>query len=357
MERLQQSAAILVATFLVVWLVAAVAGLSGTVAADKHTYEDAENYTEAGNFTIEAYAQTDHYPGDQNKENGSIIYYAKLADIIYEVGGENGTWSDFIIINADWIDYSACDTENTAVFGIDRNDTYTGTQVDEDLVEHQEKVTFRDDGLTINFLDWNDFGGDPPYFNPRGDEIVANQGGGSNGGTCLTYTSEPGWYTLQGFLNGTEAKAGCTEEGNADCQPPESAEKSGGYMWTRPYFYICECDSREEARDKLGPPPNKEGESTPTPTQSGETPTATPTATPAPSETPTATPEPDDTPTATAADDTGDDTGEDTPANTETQAQNGGSNTTPTVGGGPGFGAILTLTGLLASALLLRRRS
>lgn len=346
--------ATLLSTTLVVTIVAAgtLFGAATPAIADKHTFEDAGDYTEAGNFTIAARSQSDHYPGDMNKENGSIEYHADLANIIYELGAENGTWANYIIISADWIDYTACSTENTVVFGIDRGGNNSGIKTDEDLIEHQEKVHFRPDGITINFLDWDDFAGDPPYFNPRDDKIVSAQGEGSNAGPCLTYTSEPGWYTMQGFMNGTEAKKGCTTEGDQNCEPPESHEEAGGYMETRPYFYICECDSEQEARNKLGPPPTEDDGETPTPSSA----TPTPTATPAPvDDTPTQTPEPDDGGGETTP--TPGDGGEATP--TATQAQNGGNgggNTTPTVGSGPGFGTIIALIGLLGSALLLYRR-
>lgn len=315
--------------------------------ADEHTKDTAEDFTEEADFSVEFPFTTDHYPGDQNTENGSIQYFAASADAFKEVSDEEGVYLDYVIIDADWIDYSACTTDNTAAFGIDRGNDNDGTKVDEDLVQYQKNVDFRDDGLTVNLYNWDDFANDPPYFEAN-DAVVAEQGARSSGGSCLTVTSEPGWYQVQGFINGTEADNGKGEE------PSESANEAGILAQSN-YLYVCECDSRSEAEEKLGKPPGQEESSdpTPTPTATAEptateseatataTATAEPTATLEPAETePAATP----TPTATEADDGGNGGGGDA----------ADSNATPTPGAGPGFGAVAALVALLASALLAR---
>jgi PGF-CTERM protein len=342
------------------------------VAADKHTFETAPDLQDEANFTIQAVDQTDHYPGDQNEENGSIQYLADLGTALQTLNQEEGSWGNIIVISADWIDYTACTTDNTLAFGLDRGANLSGINYDEDLVSHQRKTDFRSDGLTVYFYNWEDFGGDPPYIAPE-DEIVAGQGEGSNGGPCLTYTSEPGWYQMQGFLNGTEADADCREEGNQNCQPPEDREERGGRI-DSPYFYICVCDSEQEAREKLGPPPSeRSGTPTPTAASSGDG-TPTPTSTPEPADTPTPTPEPADTPTPTQAGDGGGSSGSSgggsgNDAATATQASGGsntgGSNTgggggdvsTPTISDGPGFTSPLALVAVLGAALLVYRRT
>jgi PGF-CTERM protein len=323
------------------------------VAADEHTKDQAANFDGQANLTVNFPYATDHYPGDRNEANGSIEYFASGAEAFEELDAEEGVFLDYVIIDAQWIDYSNCDIPNTKAFGIDRGGNNPGTQVDVDLVQKQKNVDFRDDGITINLYDFSDFAGDPPYMAAE-DAIVAAQGAGSQDGTCLTVTSEPGWYQIQGFLNGTVADNGPDEE-------PSSNAREAGVNVNSNYLYVCECDSESEAREQLGPPPGEEPQSTATPE-----PTATPESTPTPTEAPdnTATPEPteppENTPEPTDAPDTPQPTDppERTAAPTATQSDtggNGGTGMTPTAGAGPGFGAVLAVFALLASALLARR--
>jgi|GEM_PF-867650 len=339
------------------------AAAAPAAAQDSVTRDEAPDKTDAANFTVNLPYATDHYPGDQNEQNGSIEYYAVGSEAFNEVGAEEGVWFNYIIIDAQWIDYSACDIPNTKAFGIDRDSNLAGTQFDEDLVQKQRNTNFLDDGIEIKFYDFSDFAGDPPYMAPE-DQVVAAQGAGSQAGTCLTMTSEPGWYQLQAFLNGTVADNGPDEE------PSDSAEEKGLRLQSN-YIYVCECDNEQQAREQLGPPPNEDPDPTPTPTESSDstpTPTAAPdnTATPEPTEPPESTPEPtdppDDTPQPT-------DPPEETTAPTATQSNNGGGgggggndggggNTgmTPTSGGGPGFGPAVAILALLGSALLANRQ-
>jgi PGF-CTERM protein len=263
-----------------------------------------------------------------------------------------------VIITADWIDYSACTTDNTEAFGMDRGNNNEGTKYDDDLLEKQRENNFRDDGLDVWFYNQDDFAGDPPYMAPE-DAIVAAQGEGSSGGPCLTLTSEPGWYQIQGFTNGTIADNGPDE------LPSEDAEKRGIKLRSN-YLYVCECDSEQEAREQLGPPPNEEGDTddttaTPTPEPDTATPTPEPDDdTPAPEpDDDTPTPEPaTDTPTPepTADDAGGQNSGDDSSDSGETASGGGGGQMTPTPGAGPGFGPVIAVLALLASALLVNRR-
>jgi PGF-CTERM protein len=344
------------ALLLVGALLAVVCLAAAPASANEHTKENAVNVTEEANFTVAFPFQTDHYPGDKNQGNGSIQYFFSPEASFEKLGLDGqGAFGDYLIIDANWIDYSACDVDNTAVFGIDRGNNNSGTRIDQDLVSKQKNADFRDDGITIEFYDWGDFANDPPYMRAQ-DAIIAEQGARSGDGACLTVTNEPGWYRIQGFLNGTAADNG------PDQRPSEDAKQVAGMALSN-YIYVCECDSEGEAREQLGPPPNERTttDSTPTPTPTAtatatpepETATATPapaTATAAPTEaaTPTATPEPDDetsTPTATAT--------------RENDGTTGGSNVnsvgTPTPAEGPGFGAFLALLALLSGGLLVRR--
>ena len=349
---LRQLGATVLAALLVASAVGGVAALATVpVAADQHTVDTATDYTDEANFTVAFPFTTDHYPGSQNAQNGSIQYWAVGEQAMREVDAEEGAFISHVVISSDWIDYSECSTDNTAAFGIDRGNDNEGTQVDEDLVSRMKDPDFRDDGLVITFYSWDDFGGDPPYA-AADDAIVAEQGARSSAGACLTVTDEPGWYQLQGFVNGTEADNGPDE-------PPSDDATHAGILASSNYLYVCECDSEAEARERLGPPPNEDPDPTPTATDDGAgggDPTATPTPTAGGgSDDPTATSVGTDggsddrtaTPTATEAGDDGPATGD---------VDGGGGPTTPTVDGGPGFGPVVALLAFLATALLADRR-
>jgi PGF-CTERM protein len=350
----------------------ALVAATGTVAADQHEPENAPTYSTSDggvNFTINLPEQTDHYPGNQNEENGSIEYFAAGQAAFTEQDAEDGLWLNIIIVEADWIDYSACTTSgNTKEFGIDRGNNNSGTASDESLLEHQSGSDLEAGGLTVYFFNWDAAAGDPPYLSPE-DAVVAAQGVGSNEGPCLTMTSEPGWYRIQAYTNGTIATK-CTEEGNPDCEPEDKQWR--GVNLESNYVYVCECDSEEEAREDLGaPPPERSGtptpggeEPTPTGNQSGDEPTPTGTQSgdePTPTQTQSGddpTPTETQAPTATATQGGGDDGG----TRTATQAPGGGGDGgaadrgTPTIGDGPGFTPIAALVALLAAALVVLRR-
>ena len=345
MRRPQEISATIVSIALVVSLAAAGAALgAGTVGANHP--DDAPDLSEYADFRVNFPFATDHYPGDQNEENGSIEYFASGADAFAQQDAEEGVFIDWIVVHAeyegeDWIDYSACSTDNTKAFGIDRGNNNSGTNYDEGLVQKQKRVWFRDDGIVINFYNWEDLGGDPPYMAPE-DAIVAAQGAGSAGGPCLTLTNEPGWYRIAAFMNGTVADNGRNEEPSGDAKRVSLELNSNNYL------YVCECDSREEAEEELGPPP---GSGSPTPTATPSTPTETGTATA--------------TPTSTDADPGSTETpGSGTPTATPTDADGPGDgdidddteDRTPTPGGGPGFGPVVALIALLGAALLAMRR-
>ncbi len=350
-------------TLLVTSLVAA-----GAAPASAAHPEGVDDVTDSSNFTVNLPSATDHYPGDQNQQNGSIEYFVIGQDAFAEQGADDGLYFNWIIVHAeyegvDWIDYSACTTDNTEAFGIDRGNNDSGTQYDVDLVARQKQVQFRDNGIVIEFLNWEDISNDPPYMAAE-DAVVAAQGAGSAAGPCLTMTDEPGWYQITAFANGT------VNDNARDEQPSESAEEIS-FELSSNYIYVCECDSRQEAEEELGPPPGS-GE-TPTPSSGDDTPTPTPTRTATPNDdtpTPTRTEVPEEettTPTRTQAanDDTPTATAQ--PQNNQGGGGNGGNgggggggaavNDTPTPGEGPGFGAVAALVALLASGLLsLRRR-
>jgi len=353
---------------------------TGTAAADQHEPENAPTFNTSDGgveFRITLPHQTDHYPGDhpvhsdQNGYNASIEYFATGQAAFTSQDAEEGLWLDFILVEASWIDYSECDvTGNTKVFGIDRGNDNDGTKTDESLVEHRRESNLRAGGLDVYFYNWEEITNDPPYLSPE-DAVVAAQGAGSEDGPCLKMTSDPGWYQVQAYTNGSIATE-CNEEGNSDCKPENKQWR--GVNLNSNWVYICECDSEQQAREQLGPPPNEGGTSGQSGGGGGES-----TPTPAPN-TPTPTQAPD-TPTPTQAPDTSDEQQNQNNQNNQQNQQQNQNNqqnqqqnqnnqqtqqrnqnnqqddrATPTISDGPGFTPVAALVALLAAALAVLRR-
>jgi PGF-CTERM protein len=265
--------------------------------------------------------------------------------------------ADVLTIGSDEIDFSNCGTSNTAAFGLDRGNDDSGTTTDQGLLRHREDSQFNPNGIVVDFYGEDSFAGEPVSINAE-DQVVAAQN------DCYQMPSEPGWYQIFGSLNGTGYNGNEFE-----------------IQLTSHYFYVCDCASEQEAREKLGPPPSEDSgsQSTPTPEPSTPTPTAEPQQS-----TPTPTAEPQQsTPTQTAAQDgstptptpaSGD--GGDQTATAQSQ-QNGGQQQqqqqqqqqatataageaaaplTPTIAEGPGFGPGLALVVLAGAALVALRR-
>jgi len=272
---------------------------------------------------------------------------------------------DFVRVT--WVDggFAGCGASNAEVFGIDRGNDDPGTETDESLFASIKSTKVNEDVFEADFYDEGDFGGNPPTFY-EGDELVGKTTG------CIDTPDEPGWYQVSSTI----------------------ASKDGNFEARSHYFYICDCSDEQEAREQLGPPPS---EDTPTPTATATataeptpTPEPTPTRTPPEDGTPFPSPTPTATPTATAESTAS--SGSATAAETATSvgadedrsggpdgASDGGDaggsaaaagtpsptppedwaavvQQSPTAAEGPGFGVIAGLAGVLASALLLRRR-
>jgi hypothetical protein len=403
--------------------------LAGGVGASPSAASASPHGAENGNYTVDLPFATDHYPRDENPggpANASINHFAGFTKEQFDKrGAPRGVEElDYIIISNQDIDFSGCATENTAAFGIDRDSTNPGTKTDIDLLQYRENSLFKKHSIVIEFYDDEDLAapspedkggpGEEPWKEGQGredgdgdpevypdDQIVAHQGYRAGGGPCYRMPEEPGWYQINAFGNGTSFS------GN----PVKVDTKSH-------YFYICECDSEQEAVEQLGKRPSQRDDggsnddsstvtATPTPESSGgsdggdssagaATPTATPTPTDSPTATPTdsPTPTPTDSPTPTPTDSPtpasdGDaeasgggsdgggaggaaatasataggnaeaDSGGSGQQNNQQQVQQnqpGSGPTTPTVGTGPGFGLVAALGGLAAAALLAVRR-
>jgi hypothetical protein len=405
-------------------VLAVVAGVTGGAGAAPSTAASSTGHgAENGNYTVDLPFATDHYPRGKNPggpNNASINHYAAGTEELFEnAGASRGVEHlKYIRIGNPDVDFSQCSTSNTAAFGIDRDSDDPGTKVDVDLLRYLEKNSFNDHSIDIYLYEGDELASPSPSDKGGAetgredgdgnaelysdDQIVAHQGYQSGGGPCYGMPTEPGWYQIQGYANGT-SYSGNEVEVNLVSH----------------YYYICECQSEEEAYNQLGAPPGQENpyesgggdsstatatatpEATATATETssggggdggggGSEPTATATATPTATATATATATPE--PTATEAGSGGGGTGGgdagagggggggggaagQTVTVTATAGANGGANTggsgggqqaqqnqqdagpmTPTAGSGPGFGLVAALGGVLAAALLAVRR-
>ena len=428
-HMIRQRTAALVGAVAVLTVVGALTGAVGaSPTADSASPHGAEN----GNYTADLPFNTDHYPRNENPGgpyNASINHYAGFTKQQFdEKGAPMGVEElDFIIVSNQDVDFSQCQTENTAAFGVDRDSSNPGTETDIDLLRYRENSLFNEHSIVIEFFDDEDLAGpnpedrggpgEEPWTEGEGredgdgdpevypdDQIVAHQGYRSGGGPCYGMPEEPGWYQFNSFGNGTSFSG---EEVVVDTESH--------------YVYICECDSEAEAREQLGPPPSEQGDgstestatatATATPMPDGsdgtertatETPTETATETPTETATETSTAEPDgsgggggddsnsgdsdggdsdsgdsgdsgdsdggdsdsgdnasrETATATATAGGSDDGGQaNQQQDQQQQAQQPGAGpATPTVGAGPGFGAVAALAGALLTGLLALRR-
>jgi PGF-CTERM protein len=388
-----------VAVAVLVAATAASVGLSGSVTAN--------HGAEFGNYTVVLPFESDHYPRGENPGgpyNGSINHFAAGTQTAWDdVGAPDGLEKlDYIIIENQDIDFTECTSDNTAAYGIDRDNDDPGTKTDVSLLNYMVESNFNPNSIVVEHYDGDELGAPDPEDeggkeegredgdgNPEvypDDEIVAHQGYKSAGGPCYGMPEEPGWYQIQGFANGTSWSGEYTE-----IHLPSH------------YFYICVCESRQEAVETLGPPPSESGdgdgggETTETET---ETPTETATATATETATETEASGSGGTGSGGAGSDSGDDRGTATATDAGNQAdqqdqqggQDGGGNqqrdgsqqgeenqqqagggqqqqqqqqqqseavpVTPTIAEGPGFGPGAALLALAGAALLaLRRRT
>lgn len=300
----------------------------------------AGDHGSASNYTVVPY---DRQPG--------------LTDASYEQHATAPYDFDYLdYIGATWKEggFTNCGPTNSDTFGIDRNGDAPGTKTDEGLQQYVEDTDIGEDKFVANFYEKDDAIGTSTNLD-AGDEFVAVTN------NCFDNPDEPGWYQIQSSIGGTAPNGSYVEATDVSH-----------------YFYVCDCSSEREAREKLGPPPSE------------PTPTATPTATPEPTPTRTppseGTPFPSPTPTPTPAEITSTsaagpsaDAGEATPAASTGDAATAtaveaadpvepGTSTptpkdwdsyareTPTVGAGPGFGIGAALAGLAGAALVAARR-
>ena len=353
-----QRAPTIVAAMVMLSMVIVVTG--GVGASPSASSASTGHGVENGNYTADLPFATDHYPRSKNPGgpyNASINQLAATTQELFDKKGAPKGFEevDYIIVSNQDIDFSECSTSNTAAFGIDRDSDDPGTVTDVGLLSYRKNSKFKPHSIVIEFYDNEDLAaptredkggpGEDPGEKGQGredgdedpevypdDQVVAHQGYKSGGGPCYAMPEEPGWYQMNGFLNGTSFQG----------EPTVIDIKSH-------YFYVCVCDSEREAYEQLGAPPGQEN-----PYEQRSTPTPTPTATP------TATPGSTDgglTPTASATVTTTSGGGDSSSAqSTQSTPQVGQGPQTPTAGSGPGFGLLAALGGVLVAGLLALRR-
>jgi len=154
-----------------------------------------------------------------------------------------------IVLTSDAFQFDSCSASQVRAFGIDRGNDDPGTQTDESLLSAYKSISFEKHQITVKFYKEEQLAGGPVGVK-TGDQIVAR------GDNCIQNPSKPGWYQISGKINGST---------NGDTTTDFSQST------TSHYIYVCDCESRQEAEEKLGPPPGSDGggEPTATPTESG----------------------------------------------------------------------------------------
>jgi MYXO-CTERM domain-containing protein len=164
-----------------------------------------------------------------------------------------------IVLTSEAFQFDSCSSSQVRAFGIDRGNDDPGTQTDESLLSAYKSISFEKHQITVKFYKEDQLAGGPVGVKSA-DQIVAR------GDNCIQNPSEPGWYQINGKINGST---------NGDTTTDFSQDT------TSHYIPVCDCENRQEAEEKLGPPPSSDGggESTATPTESGDggESTATPT--------------------------------------------------------------------------------
>ena len=210
-------------------------GVAGAVALGTGVVTAGHGAPDA-DYTVEP--MSDRSPGATDVKYGQIVVgqagidYRTLESMkaVYE----EGSWA-------------GCGPSQSEVFGIDRGNTHDGYEIDEDLTDNTKTFSAGEDVFEVEFNGEDDFGS-TVHLND-GDAVVSVA-------SCIDNPDEPGWYQISGSTTGV------TDDGERKTISGESH-----------YFWICDCEDEQEARERLGPPPS-EPEPTATPdeptTESGD---------------------------------------------------------------------------------------
>jgi PGF-CTERM protein len=349
--------AVLLAAVVVVSM--AIGGV-GTVMAENHhdgnrangeevrAGEDDEQPQYQGNFTFEVDG-SDRAPGTQD-----------IGVSMYSEGFSENFTIHRINVTSPHFDFADCTTSNARAFGIDRGNDDSGTRTDESLLQAYKSIDYQEDHILVHFYKDPGLTGSKKNLTVY-DQIVARSDG------CIDAPKQKGWYRVYGQIFGDSTYNEKTDLLDVD--------------FTN-WIYVCDCNSRQEAIEKLGKPPKGSKEAY---TATGES--GTPTPTPGGKNSPTATRStPQGTATKSTSQGTTETTQQGTGGTTSTTGTTTGGSPTPTVtptsggkqkngtgggggggavstpspspssGNGPGLGAGVAVLALLSAALLVRRR-
>ena len=179
---------------------------------------DEVNMVSPGNFTFDV---KNHEPG------------ASSGFTLYAAGFQHNQRLHWNILYQPDFDWSDCGASNAAAYGVDRGNDNPGTGTDVSLLSAAKTLQFRDGGINTGYYKENALAGEPIGIGVE-DQVIASLN------DCQQNPSEPGWYRTYARSNGSTQMDTRTDFAVA----------------TTDYTYICEgCDSRKDAIEKLGPPP------------------------------------------------------------------------------------------------------
>lgn len=285
--------------------------------------------SEGANFTVQP---DDHSPGTQTA-------YNMLSRGEGPWGDSDGLRTiDFYKITTQATQFQDCTPDNARAFGIDRENDDPGTETDDPLLQHMKDYNVTDRVIIVDLYNESDAFGESTHLN-RSDETVARLAG------CVMTPQEPGWYQFTGYVNGTNYQG--------EFQEVQLYSK---------YFYVCDCENRQQAEQELGPPPysgdgqqdgnqsdgQQDGDQTDTPTPTAQDDDQNDTTSPTDGTGTDATATDGTDQTSTSPGDEGTETGDD-------PADDPGGGDTPTEGNGPGLTAATAILAIVGGLLLLRR--
>jgi PGF-CTERM protein len=204
------------------------------VASAAHESGDHPDWVHHENHTVQL---TSHQPG----EKSGLQVWASIPE-----GGAYGNGLQEYSVAANYAppaftggmgaDEVPCSRENLKVGGVDRGANLSGTGIDESVISNIKNywIEKTDDGelyIMVETYSQNDMGGEHLELKYTDQVVIVTD-------ECFTNPEQTGWYRIGSYSNGT----------TYDGEYIEAA----GYSH---YFHICDCEDREAAIEKLGPPP------------------------------------------------------------------------------------------------------
>lgn len=195
-----------------------VSGTTGSVATG-----DAARHGATTNFTVTV---SDHTPG---KQGTTMSAYAAGLQADFDVWGN-------LTVMLPAAQGSTCQISSARAAGVDENNDDPGTTTDKSFVGRYSENKKGNNDAGQNFTSYNFYAKDSFAGNSislrSDDQIVARLA------NCWKNPDSPGWYRWNGYVNGT------TPDGSY-------AETNAYSHW----YYICDCQSYDQAVNTLGSPP------------------------------------------------------------------------------------------------------